>query len=53
VIEIPVVWGEMDAFQQVNNGDCFRYLETARMAHYERLKNKIYPSNKNLDPNRG
>jgi len=37
VIEIPVAWGEMDAFQHVNNGAYFRYFESARMAYYERL----------------
>jgi acyl-CoA thioester hydrolase len=37
VIEIPVAWGEMDAFQHVNNVAYFRYFESARMAYYERL----------------
>jgi len=37
VIEIPVVWGEMDAFQHVNNVVYFRYFEDARIAYYERL----------------
>lgn len=38
VIEIPVAWGEMDAFQHVNNIVYFRYFESARIAYFERLK---------------
>ncbi|SMC25654.1 acyl-CoA thioester hydrolase [Desulfacinum hydrothermale DSM 13146] len=34
VIELPVVWGEMDAFQHVNNVVYFRYFETARIAYF-------------------
>jgi acyl-CoA thioester hydrolase len=37
VIAVPVAWGEMDAFQHVNNNAYFRYFESARMAYYERL----------------
>jgi acyl-CoA thioester hydrolase len=37
VIEIPVVWGEMDAFQHVNNVVYFRYFESARIAYFEKL----------------
>ncbi len=37
VIEIPVAWGEMDAFQHVNNIVYFRYFESARVAYFERL----------------
>ncbi len=37
VIEIPVVWGEMDSFQHVNNVVYFRYFESARMAYFERM----------------
>jgi acyl-CoA thioester hydrolase len=33
VIEIPVAWGEMDAFGHVNNIIFFRYFESARMAY--------------------
>jgi acyl-CoA thioester hydrolase len=36
VIEIPVAWGEMDAFQHVNNIVYFRYFESARIAYFER-----------------
>ena len=37
VVVIPVAWGEMDAFQHVNNIVYFRYFETARIAYFQRL----------------
>src|SRR5262245_20383692 len=37
VIEIPIAWGEMDAMQHVNNIVYFRYVESARMAYFERI----------------
>lgn len=36
-VEIPVAWGDMDAFQHVNNVMYFRYIETARVAYFGRL----------------
>jgi acyl-CoA thioester hydrolase len=36
VLEIPVAWGEMDAFQHVNNTVYLRYAESARIAYLER-----------------
>lgn len=33
VIEVPVAWGEMDAFGHVNNVVYFRYFESARIAY--------------------
>ena len=38
VIQLPVVWGEMDAYGHVNNTVFFRYFETARMAYFERIQ---------------
>lgn len=35
VIEIPVAWGEMDAFQHVNNVAYIRYFESGRIAYFE------------------
>lgn len=35
-IEIPVAWGEMDAFGHVNNAAYFRYFESSRIAWLER-----------------
>ncbi len=37
VVEIPVLWGDMDAFQHVNNVTYFRYFESARIAYFERI----------------
>lgn len=37
VVEIPVAWGEMDAFGHVNNIIYFRYFETARIAYFTKL----------------
>jgi len=36
-IELPVVWGEMDAFQHVNNVVYFRYFESARIAYFDKV----------------
>jgi acyl-CoA thioester hydrolase len=37
VIEVPVAWGEMDAFGHVNNIYYFRYFESARMAYLDAI----------------
>src|SRR5215207_5858073 len=36
VLELPVQWGEMDAYGHVNNTVFFRYFESARMEYLER-----------------
>lgn len=36
-IEIPIAWGEMDAFQHVNNVVYFRYFESARIAYFKAI----------------
>jgi acyl-CoA thioester hydrolase len=36
-VRIPVAWGEMDAFQHVNNVVYARWVETARIAYFERV----------------
>lgn len=36
-IELPVVWGEMDAFEHVNNVVYFRYFESARIAYFDHV----------------
>lgn len=36
VIERPVTWGAIDAYQHVNNTVYFRYFEDARIAYFER-----------------
>jgi acyl-CoA thioester hydrolase len=37
VIEIPIAWGDMDAFQRVNNIMYFKYFESARISYFEKL----------------
>ncbi len=36
VLELPVQWGEMDAYGHVNNAVFFRYFESARMEYLVR-----------------
>jgi len=38
VLEIPVAWGDMDAFNHVNNTVYLRYFESSRIAYFEKLK---------------
>ena len=37
-IELPIAWGDMDAFQHVNNVVYFKYFESARISYFEKLK---------------
>ena len=37
VVRIPVQWGDMDAYDHVNNTVFFRFFETARIAYLERI----------------
>ncbi len=37
VIELPVQWGEQDAFGHVNNVIYFRWFESARIAYFGRI----------------
>lgn len=36
-VDLPVVWGELDAFQHVNNAVYFRYFESARLAYFREI----------------
>jgi len=36
-IEVPVAWGDMDAFAHVNNTVYLRWFESARIAYFERM----------------
>jgi acyl-CoA thioester hydrolase len=36
-VTVPVAWGDMDAFQHVNNVTYARWVETARVAYFTRL----------------
>ena len=38
VIEFPIAWGDMDAFQHVNNVMYFRYFESVRIAYFQEMK---------------
>lgn len=38
VIELPVLWGDMDAYQHVNNTVYFRWFESGRIAYFQRLE---------------
>lgn len=50
VIEIPVAWGEMDAFQHVNNVVYFRYFEDVRIAYFEKLDVLEYMNKTGIGP---
>lgn len=49
-IEVPVAWGEMDAFGHVNNIVYFRYFESARIAYFEKLKFIKFKENIGVGP---
>ncbi len=36
-IEIPLAWGDMDAFQHVNNVVYFKHFESARISYFEKI----------------
>ncbi len=38
IIEIPIWWGELDAFQHLNNTAYFRHFESARIAYFEKIQ---------------
>jgi acyl-CoA thioester hydrolase len=50
VVDIPVAWGEMDAYGHVNNIVYFRYFETARMAYFEKLESPDFVDRNPLGP---
>lgn len=37
VVQLPVVWGEMDSYRHVNNVVYFRYFESARLEYFRRI----------------
>ena len=37
VIDIPIAWGDMDAFQHVNNTVYFKHFESARISYFEKI----------------
>ena len=36
-VQLPVQWGDMDAFQHVNNTVFLRWFESARIAYFEKV----------------
>lgn len=50
VIETPISWGQMDAFQHLNNTAYFRFFESGRIAYFERLKFLEYMEETGVGP---
>jgi acyl-CoA thioester hydrolase len=50
VVEVPVMWGEMDAFQHVNNVVYFRYFENARIVYSERAGLHAFKEQSGIGP---
>ncbi|MFN8674229.1 MAG: thioesterase family protein [Candidatus Sericytochromatia bacterium] len=50
IIEIPVAWGEMDAFQHVNNVAYIRYLESGRTKYFDDLNYLNYMKETGFGP---
>jgi acyl-CoA thioester hydrolase len=50
LIEIPIAWGDMDAFQHVNNVAYFRYFESARILYSEKLGLHKYKDETGIGP---
>src|ERR1051325_9255079 len=50
VIELPVVWGEMDSYRHVNNVVYFRYFESARLEYFRRLDWFAYEKQTGVGP---
>lgn len=50
VVEIDVAWGEMDAYQHVNNTIYFRYFESARIAYLDRIDFADHAKNGGIGP---
>lgn len=49
-ISLRVAWGDMDAFQHVNNTVYFRYFESARIAYLEQLQVPDFLSGRGVGP---
>ena len=50
VIELPVAWGEMDAYGHVNNIIYFRYFESVRIAYFDRMEFMELKKNTGIGP---
>jgi len=49
-LTLPVLWGDMDAFEHVNNVRYFRWFESARIEYFHQLKLKEFLTNKGVGP---
>jgi acyl-CoA thioester hydrolase len=49
-VQLPVVWGEMDAFGHVNNTVFFRYFESARIAYFDAIGYDALMAEQGLGP---
>ena len=50
VIETPIAWGQMDAFQHLNNTAYFRFFESGRIAYFEKLNLLEYMEETGVGP---
>lgn len=50
VISQDVIWGDMDAFEHVNNTVYFRYFEDARIEFFKRFGVNEYKAEHNIGP---
>ncbi len=50
VIEFPIHWGEMDAFNHVNNVVYFRYFESGRIAFFDALGVEGFSTTEGVGP---
>ena len=50
IVESPVIWGDMDAYEHVNNTVYFRYFESARIAFFDQLKFKEVKDETGIGP---
>lgn len=50
VVELPVVWGEMDSYRHVNNAVYFRYFESARLEYFRRMDWFAYEQTHGVGP---
>tara|TARA_R110002110_G_scaffold166602_1_gene367233 strand:- start:21822 stop:22259 length:438 start_codon:yes stop_codon:yes gene_type:complete len=49
-IEIPVQWGDMDAFGHVNNVQYIRWFESVRIEYFLKMQLKEFVSNEAIGP---
>lgn len=50
VVEMDVRWGDMDAFNHVNNVSYLRYFESGRIAYFEALELADFFGNRGIGP---